>query len=68
MAQDAEKTREKLEAVYRLYQRNIRAVDPIVYEITLGARNGTSEEELLKKAMGAVEALDFGDDLDDGED
>ncbi|MBR2822884.1 MAG: hypothetical protein IKE24_04285 [Clostridia bacterium] len=60
-AQDA--LAEKMKAVYRLYQRNIRAVDPLVYQITLGARNGVPEEELLKLAAEALEKCDAGETI-----
>ena len=54
---------EKLKEVYKLYQRNIRAVDPLVYQITLGARNGMPEEELLKMAAEALEKCDAGENI-----
>ena len=53
-----EELAEKVKEVYRRYQTNIRAVDPLVYQITLGARNGRSEEELLGLAMEAIGKLD----------
>ena len=58
-----EELAEKVFAVYRIYQKNIRAVDPLVYQITLGARNGVSEEELLAMATEAIEKLDFAEGL-----
>ena len=54
-----EELEEKVNAVYRRYQKNIHAVDPLVYQITLGARNGRSEEELLELAAEAIGKLDF---------
>ena len=53
----------KMKDVYRLYQRNIRAVDSLVYRITLGARGDMPEEELLKMAAEAMEKCDAGDDI-----
>ena len=53
-----EELTEKVNAVYRRYQKNVRAVDPLVYAITWGARNGKSEEELLEMALEAIEKLD----------
>ena len=56
-----EELTQKVNAVYRRYQKNIRAVDPLVYEITWGARNGTGEEALLEMALKAIEKLDCGE-------
>ena len=58
---------ERLREAYRLYQRNIRAVDPLVYRITLGARQGTPEEELLALALEALDRCDFGENAAAGE-
>ena len=58
-----EELAEKVFEVYRIYQKNIRAADPLVYQITLGARNGTSEESLLELALEAIEKLDFGENV-----
>ncbi len=59
----SEALKEKMKDVYKLYQRNIRAVDPLVYRITLGARNGVPEEELLRMAAEAMDKCDFGENL-----
>ena len=56
-----EELAEKVSAVYRIYQKNIRAADPLVYQITLGARNGVGEEELLSMALETIKKLDFGE-------
>ena len=56
-----EELAEKVSAVYRIYQKNIRAADPLVYQITLGARHGVSEEELLSMALETIKKLDFGE-------
>ncbi|MBR0386947.1 MAG: hypothetical protein IJH85_04040 [Clostridia bacterium] len=56
-----EELAEKVSVVYRIYQKNIRAADPLVYQITLGARNGVSEEELLSMALETIKKLDFGE-------
>ena len=61
--EQGEALEEKLKEVYRLYQRNIRAVDPLVYQITLGARGGVPEEELLKLASEALEKCDAGESI-----
>ena len=61
MAEEKDLLAEKLKEVYKLYQRNIRKVDPLVYQITLGARNGVSEEELLSMALETIKKLDFGE-------
>lgn len=63
MAEEKELLAEKLKEVYKLYQRNIRAVDPLVYQITLGARNGMPEEELLAMAAEAMEKCDAGESI-----
>ena len=60
---DTAELMEKLKDVYRLYQRNIRAVDSLVYRMTLGARQGMPEEELMKLAAEAAEKCDFGENL-----
>ncbi len=54
---------DKLKEVYRLYQRNIRAVDSLVYQITIGARGGMPEEELLEMAAEALEKCDAGESI-----
>ena len=63
MAEEKEPLGEKLKEVYKLYQRNIRAVDPLVYQITLGARSGMPEEELLAMAAEAMEKCDAGEGI-----
>ena len=60
---EKEALREQLNAVYRLYQRNIRTADASVYRITKGAREGTAEEELLEIALDVLEKCDFGETL-----
>ena len=45
----------ELKEAYRVYQRNIRAVDQLVYQITRGARDGVPERELLQLALQALE-------------
>ena len=60
---DTAELTEKLKDVYRLYQRNIRAVDSLVYQITIGARGGTPEEELLELAAEALEKCDAGENI-----
>lgn len=64
---EREETDERLREAYRLYQRNIRAVDPLVYRITLGARQGTAEEELLALALEALDRCDFGENAPEGD-
>ncbi len=54
---------DKLKEVYKLYQRNIRAVDSLVYQITIGARGGMPEEELLELAAEALEKCDAGESI-----
>ena len=54
-----EELAEKVNEVYLRYQKNIRAVDSLVYQITLGARNGKREEEILETALEAVGKLDY---------
>ena len=63
MAEEKDLLAEKLKEVYKLYQWNIRAVDPLVYQITLGARNGMPEEELLAMAAEAMEKCDTGESI-----
>ena len=62
MAQERKETDEKLKAVYRLYQRNVHATDPLVYRITLGARQGAPEEKLLEMAEEALGKIGFGEE------
>jgi|GEM_PF-6942825 len=52
---EGEELQEANKKAYRVYQDNIRAVDPMVYELTKGARSGVSEKELLKIALEALE-------------
>ena len=63
MAEEKELLGEKMKEVYKLYQRNIRAVDPLVNQITLGARSGMPEEELLAMAAEAMEKCDAGENI-----
>ena len=39
--------KEKMAEAYRVYQRNIREADHLVYELTKGARGDVPEKELL---------------------
>ena len=63
MAPEQKEAEKKLKAVYRLYQRNVHAADPLVYRITLGARQGVPEETLLEMAEEALGKIDYGEKL-----
>ena len=53
-----------LAEVYRYYQQNILHAGQLVYQITLGARNGMEEEELLRLALRALDRMG-GTELED---
>ena len=59
---EQEELKEKMAEAYRVYQRNIRAVDPLVYEITKGARSGVPDKELLALAMKALDRCEYGEE------
>ena len=54
---------QKLTEGWKIYQRNIRAVDQLVYEITKGARGDVPVDQLLSMALKALDQCDFGESL-----
>ena len=42
---------------YRYYQQNILHAGQLVYQITLGTRNGMDEKELLRLALRALDRM-----------
>ncbi len=55
--------REKMTEAYRVYQRNIREVDHLVYRLTKGARGDVPEKELLETALAALDRCEYGEEL-----
>lgn len=52
---EGEELTKALAEAYKRYQRNIRAADEDVYRLTLGARQGVPEKELLALALATLE-------------
>lgn len=60
---DEQVLKEKMAEAYRIYQRNIREADHLVYELTKGARGDVPEKELLETALAALDRCDYGDKI-----